>query len=99
MGGPRPAGEWPPGQPDGNPWLRAARLGPADPAIAEASRECFAAARSALDRMAAPAPITAAVDDFIEHYVEQEPMSSGRPTGGISVTENDALTRSGSRPS
>ncbi len=64
-----PAGEWPSGQPNGNPWPRAARLGPADPAIAEASRECFAAARSALDRMAVPAPITAAVDDFIEHYV------------------------------
>ena len=69
VGGPRPAGEWPSGQPNGNPWPRAARLGPADPAIAEASRECFAAARSALDRMAVPAPITAAVDDFIEHYV------------------------------
>jgi ergothioneine biosynthesis glutamate--cysteine ligase EgtA len=66
-----PAGEWPPGQPGGNPWPRAARLGPADPAIAEASRECFAAARSALDRMAVPAPITAAVDDFIEHYVDR----------------------------
>jgi glutamate--cysteine ligase len=66
-----PAGEWPPGQPGGNPWPRAARLGPADPAIAEASRECFAAARSALDRMAAPAPVTAAVDDFVEHYVDR----------------------------
>jgi ergothioneine biosynthesis glutamate--cysteine ligase EgtA len=63
------AGEWSAGQPGGNPWPRAARLGPGDPAIAEASRECFAAARSALDRMAVPAPITAAVDDFIEHYV------------------------------
>jgi glutamate--cysteine ligase len=66
-----PAGEWPPGQPGGNPWPRAARLGPADPAIAEASRDCFAAARSALDRMAAPAPVTAAVDDFVEHYVDR----------------------------
>src|SRR3984957_14903808 len=69
--GHEPAGEWPPGQPGGNPWPRAARLGPADPAIAEASRECFAAARSALDRMAVPASITAAVDDFIEHYVDR----------------------------
>jgi ergothioneine biosynthesis glutamate--cysteine ligase EgtA len=67
--GHEPAGEWPLGQPGGNPWPRAARLGPADPAIAAASRECFAAARSALDRMAAPALVTAAVDEFIEHYV------------------------------
>jgi len=55
-----------------NPWPRAARLGPADPAIARASRECFAAARSALDRMAAPAEITAAVDAFIERYVSKD---------------------------
>jgi glutamate--cysteine ligase len=66
-----PAGEWSSSQPDGNPWPRAARLGPADPAIARASRECFAAARSALERMAAPAAITAAVDEFIEHYVDR----------------------------
>jgi ergothioneine biosynthesis glutamate--cysteine ligase EgtA len=70
--GHEPAGEWPLGQPGGNPWPRAARLGPADPAIAEASRECFAAARSALGRMAVPTPITAAVDDFIEHYVGRD---------------------------
>ena len=69
--GHKPAGEWPPGQPGGNPWPRAARLGPGDPAIAEASRECFAAARSALDRMAAPALVTAAVDEFIERYVDR----------------------------
>jgi ergothioneine biosynthesis glutamate--cysteine ligase EgtA len=68
--GHEPAGGWPPGTPDGNPWPRAARLGPADPAVARASRECFAAARSALDRMAVPALVTAAVDDFIERYVE-----------------------------
>jgi glutamate--cysteine ligase len=67
--GHEPAGEWPPGQPGGNPWPRAARLGPTDPAIAQASRACFEAARSALDRMAAPAPVTAAVDEFIERYV------------------------------
>jgi ergothioneine biosynthesis glutamate--cysteine ligase EgtA len=67
-----PAGEWPTGQPGGNPWPRAARLGPGDPAIARASRESFTAARSALDRMAVPAPITAAVDDFIEHYVDRD---------------------------
>ncbi len=53
----------------GDPWLRAARLGPADPGLARASRGFFAAARSALDRMAVPAAITAAVDDFTGRYV------------------------------
>jgi ergothioneine biosynthesis glutamate--cysteine ligase EgtA len=72
-----PVGEWPSVRGDGadageNPWPRAARLGPADPAIARASRECFAAARSALDRMAVPAEIAAAVNAFIERYVSQD---------------------------
>jgi glutamate--cysteine ligase len=53
------------------PWLRAARLGPSDPQLARASRECFAAARAALDAMAVPAEITAAVDDFTERYVHR----------------------------
>ncbi len=52
--------------------MRAARLGPADPAISRASRECFAAAREALDRMAAPAAITEAVDAFIDQYVSKD---------------------------
>jgi glutamate--cysteine ligase len=71
-----PAGEWSPGRAAANggenPWPRAARLGPADAAIARASRECFAAARSALDRMAVPAEITTAVDAFIERYVSKD---------------------------
>jgi ergothioneine biosynthesis glutamate--cysteine ligase EgtA len=54
------------------PWLRAARYGPADPAISRASRECFAAAREALDRMAVPSAITAAVDAFTEKYVSKD---------------------------
>ena len=57
---------------DDNPWLRAARLGPADPGISRASRECFAAAREALDRMAVPAEITAAVDAFTARYVSKD---------------------------
>lgn len=60
------------GQPDDGPWLRAARFGPADPAISRASGECFTAAREALDRMAAPAAITAAVDAFSEKYVNKD---------------------------
>jgi ergothioneine biosynthesis glutamate--cysteine ligase EgtA len=72
-----PAGEWSAGRALAgadreNPWSRAARLGPADPDIARASRECFAAARSALDRMAVPAEITSAVDAFIERYVSKD---------------------------
>jgi len=56
----------------GDEWLRAARLGPSDPAISRASRECFAAAREALDRMGVQARITTAVDAFIEEYVERD---------------------------
>ena len=54
------------------PWVRAARCGPLDPLIGQASRECFAAAREALDRMAAPAAITGTVDAFIEEYVSKD---------------------------
>jgi glutamate--cysteine ligase len=57
---------------DGDPWLRAARLGPADPAIGRASRDCFSAARDALARQRVPAGIRAAVDGFIEDYVQKD---------------------------
>jgi glutamate--cysteine ligase len=62
-------GRWPE---DDGPWVRAARLGPADPAISRASRDCFAAAREALDRIAAPAAVTEAVDAFIDQYVSKD---------------------------
>jgi glutamate--cysteine ligase len=56
----------------GDPWLRAARLGPSDPEIAQASRDCFDAARGALDRMGVPDDITAPVEAFIEQYVSRD---------------------------
>jgi glutamate--cysteine ligase len=69
-------GDWPSGpvgaDPDANPWLAAARRGPADPRIARASRECFAAAREALARRQTPETILAAVDAFIEQYVQKD---------------------------
>jgi ergothioneine biosynthesis glutamate--cysteine ligase EgtA len=69
-------GDWPAGpagaDPDANPWLAAARCGPADPRIARASRECFAAARDALVRGRTPETILAAVDAFIEQYVQKD---------------------------
>ena len=52
-----------------DPWLRAARSGPADPQIGQASRGCFEAADAALARSGAPAPIRQAVADFTERYV------------------------------
>lgn len=71
-------GEWPAASgvakadgDDANPWLTAARRGPADPAIARASRECFTAARAALDRMTIPEAITDAVDAFTDTYVDR----------------------------
>jgi hypothetical protein len=54
------------------PWLRAARLGPADPAVSRASRACFTAAREALARMAVPDAVAAAVDAFTEDYVSRD---------------------------
>jgi glutamate--cysteine ligase len=66
----------PPGSPQrpagAGPWLRAARLGPSDPATSRASRACFAAARAAMDRSDVPAGITAAVDAFIDSYVSKD---------------------------
>ena len=52
-----------------DPWLRAARSGPADPLISRASKQCFEAADAALARSGAPAPIRQAVADFTERYV------------------------------
>jgi len=58
------------GSPDAqHPWLRAARSGPSDPRISQASKQCFEAADAALARSGAPAPIRRAVTDFTERYV------------------------------
>jgi ergothioneine biosynthesis glutamate--cysteine ligase EgtA len=57
---------------DEDPWLRAARSGPADPSVSQASRQCFEAAGAALARAGAPAPIRQAVADFTERYVLQD---------------------------
>jgi glutamate--cysteine ligase len=53
----------------GNPWLTAAREGPADPGIARASQQCFEAADAALGRANAPADIRHSVAEFTERYV------------------------------
>jgi ergothioneine biosynthesis glutamate--cysteine ligase EgtA len=52
-----------------DPWLRAARHGPADQQLSLASRECFAAADAALCRIGVPGEIRQAVADFAERYV------------------------------
>ena len=57
------------GTSNGNPWLRAARDGPADPALAQASQQCFEAADAALGRANAPADIRDSVAEFTERYV------------------------------
>ena len=55
-----------------DPWLRAARHGPGDPAISRASKQCFEAADGALSRSGAPVPIRQAVADFTERYVRHD---------------------------
>ena len=46
--------------------------GPADARLARASRDCFEAARDALVRQQAPAPVLAPVDAFIDRYVSKD---------------------------
>ncbi|HEX6521655.1 MAG TPA: ergothioneine biosynthesis glutamate--cysteine ligase EgtA [Streptosporangiaceae bacterium] len=57
---------------EGDPWLRAARCGPADPRLSQASKRCFEAAMGALTRAGAPTAIQQAVADFTERYVLQD---------------------------
>jgi glutamate--cysteine ligase len=54
-----------------SPWLRAARLGPADSGLARAGLACFEAADSALSRSRAPAAVREQVADFAERYVSR----------------------------
>jgi glutamate--cysteine ligase len=53
------------------PWLRAARLGLADPVLARAAQQCFDAAATALTRAQAPAVARTAVAAFAERYVQR----------------------------
>jgi glutamate--cysteine ligase len=63
-----PAHGWQPG----SPWWLAARHGPAHPALAAASRRCFAAADAALVRAGAPPATRQAVAAFAERYVSRD---------------------------
>jgi ergothioneine biosynthesis glutamate--cysteine ligase EgtA len=54
-----------------SPWLRAASLGLADPALARAARKCFEAAEEALARSGTPPAVRKAVTDFADRYVER----------------------------
>ena len=56
---------------ESSPWLRAARLGLADPVLARAAQECFDAAEASLSRSKAPPPVRAAVAAFAEQYVRR----------------------------
>jgi glutamate--cysteine ligase len=57
--------------PAGSALLRAARDGLAAPALADAARRCFEAARDALPRLGAGPDVRAAVDAYAARYVEQ----------------------------
>jgi ergothioneine biosynthesis glutamate--cysteine ligase EgtA len=65
------------------PWLRAARSGPADPLPGQASRQCFQAADAALSRSGAPAPIRQAVADFTERYVLKDRCPADDQLDGV----------------
>jgi glutamate--cysteine ligase len=68
------AGDWPRAETfrGESPWVTAARCGPENARIAEASRKCFEAARAALARQRVPSAIRAAVDSFVERYVHKD---------------------------
>jgi len=66
-----------------DPWLRAARCGPADPLISQASRRCFEAAGTALARLAVPAAIRRAVADFTERYVLKDRCPADDQLDGV----------------
>lgn len=80
-----------PKNPDANPWLRAARHGPADPGIGRASKACFEAADAALGRAGAPASIRDAVAAFAERYVLRDRCPAD---DRLSNHENDHETSS-----
>jgi glutamate--cysteine ligase len=72
------------GSPDaGDPWLRAARCGPADPQISQASKRCFEAAAGALGRLGVPAAIRRAVADFTERYVQKDRCPADDQLDGV----------------
>jgi glutamate--cysteine ligase len=63
--------------------LRAARSGPSDPRIGQASKQCFDAAGAALVRSGAPAPIRQAVADFTERYVLKDRCPADDQLDGV----------------
>ena len=72
------------GSPDAmDPWLRAARCGPADPLISQASKRCFEAAGDALGRLGVPAAIRRAVADFNERYVQKDRCPADDQLDGV----------------
>jgi glutamate--cysteine ligase len=66
-----------------DPWLRAARCGPADPLISQASRQCFDAAGAALTRLGAPAAVRRAVAEFTERYVQKDRCPADDQLDGV----------------
>jgi ergothioneine biosynthesis glutamate--cysteine ligase EgtA len=68
---------------DGEPWLRAARCGPADPVISQAAKQCFEAAGAALSRSGAPAAVRQAVAEFTERYVLRDRCPADDQLDGV----------------
>jgi glutamate--cysteine ligase len=66
-----------------DPWLRAARRGPADPQISQASKRCFEAATAALGRLGVPAAVHRAVAEFSERYVQKDRCPADDQLDGV----------------
>ena len=75
-----------------DPWLRAARSGPADPCLSRAAKQCFEAAGAALGRLRRAGPDPAGGGRLYRAVCPARPMSGRRPTGGSHMTEPAAGT-------
>jgi ergothioneine biosynthesis glutamate--cysteine ligase EgtA len=79
------------GSPDGaSPWLRAASLGLADPALARAGRQCFEAAEASLARSGTPPAVLNAVRDFADKYVERGRCPADDVLDAIGIQEGQS---------
>lgn len=68
-----------------NRWYEAARLGLADPMLAEAARACFAAAEEAADRIGCDRATSIAMSMYREHFVERSRCPAAERLDGVEL--------------